>query len=250
MKLNRYQAFGVHLLASAAVALISAAVVFLVWYPSPLQLATGVTGIFLMLLAVDVIVGPCITLIVFNTAKKELKRDLAIVLMLQVAALLYGLDAVFIARPVYVVYNAGRFDLVFANDLSPERLAKATNPLFKSPPLFGPQTISAHRPDDPKLRSKILLNSLSGGGDIAQSPEYYVPYLDERPEILRSVQALDGLRGLNPQSAEQVAALVERYAARKGGAGYLPVKASVKDLVVIVAKDSAEVLEIADLNPW
>lgn len=73
MKLNRYQAFGVHLLASAAVALISAAVVFLVWYPSPLQLATGVTGIFLMLLAVDVIVGPCITLIVFNTAKKELK---------------------------------------------------------------------------------------------------------------------------------------------------------------------------------
>ena len=65
MKLNRYQAFATHLMGSVAVALCSAALVFLVWYPDKLPQATGVTNIFLMLLAVDVVVGPIITLIVF-----------------------------------------------------------------------------------------------------------------------------------------------------------------------------------------
>jgi F0F1-type ATP synthase assembly protein I len=134
MKLNRYQAFATHLVGSVAVALCSAALVFLVWYPDKLPQATGVTNIFLMLLAIDVLVGPVVTLIVFNTAKKELKRDLLIVLLLQLGALAYGLHAVFIARPAYSVFSVDRFELVLANDLTDDKLKKVTDARYKSPP--------------------------------------------------------------------------------------------------------------------
>lgn len=250
MKFNRYQAFGGHLIGSTAVALGSAALVFLVWYPTPLAGATGVTTIFLMLLAIDVIVGPVITLIVFDTAKKELKRDLLVVLALQVAALLYGLNAVFAARPVYAVFNVDRFDLVYANDLTDAKLHEVTLPQFRSAPLLGPEVIAARRPDTSKERNDILFGAVAGGDDLPQLPKYYIRYAEAQPLTAKRVKPLDVLRGLNPGDAARIDDLVRRHAARAGGIGFLPLRAKVKDLAVIVALDTAEVLEIADLKPW
>ncbi|HEV7915523.1 MAG TPA: TfpX/TfpZ family type IV pilin accessory protein [Albitalea sp.] len=253
MKLNRFQAFAAHLLGSALVALTSAALVFLLWYPAPLAMATGVTDIFLILLAVDVVVGPCITLIIFRPDKKplkELRRDLSIVLVLQLAALSYGLHTVFIARPVYAVYNAGRFDLVYANDLDEHKLKQARHPEFQSLPLLGPKIIAARSPTDAKQRRDILMGSLSGGDDLPQMPQHYVPYADEQPNAVKRIQPIDALRSLNKDAAGPLDELVRKYAARKGGIGYLPLRAKVKDVSVIVALDTAEVLEIAPLNPW
>lgn len=250
MTFNRYQAFGVHLLGSGVVALLSAALVFLLWYPSPLPAATGVTGIFLVLLAVDVVIGPVITLIVFNPAKKELKRDLLIVLVLQVAALLYGLHAVFAARPVYAVFNADRFDLVYANDLTAEKLAKVQAPAFRSPPLLGPQVIAARRPEDSKERNEIMFGAVAGGDDVPQLPQFYIAYTQARPLVLQRVQSIDALRGFNTDRKGEIDALVQRHVERAGGVGFLPLKGKVADMAVIVARDTAEVLEIVDLRPW
>jgi energy-coupling factor transporter transmembrane protein EcfT len=253
MNINRFQAFGIHLVGSVVVALSSAALVFLLWYPSPLAVATGVTTIFLILLGVDVTLGPCITLIIFNPAKKpvrELRRDLTIVLLLQMAALLYGLHTVFVARPVYNVYSAGRFDLVYANDLTPEKLAKVQSPEFQSPPLLGPRIVAARSPTDTKARNEILLGSLSGGDDLPQMPQYYVPYTEERDKIVGRIQPIDALRELNKAEGARIDAIAVRYASRSGGIGFLPVRGKVKDLTAIVARDTAEVLEIVELNPW
>jgi hypothetical protein len=232
------------------VALCTAALVFLVWYPSPLAGATGVTNIFLIVLAVDVTVGPVITLIVFNTAKKELKRDLMVVVVLQVVALLYGMQTVFEARPVYAVFNADRFDLVYANDLSAEKLAKVSRPEFKTAPLLGPKLIAAQRPSDTKARNEVMFNAISGGDDVPQLPQYYVPYSEEQPQALARIQSIDVLRSLNKDHAQQIDELSTRYAGQAAGIGFLPLRGRVKDLAVIVTRDKAEVLEIADLKPW
>jgi hypothetical protein len=250
MKLNRYQAFATHLMGSAVVALCSAALVFLVWYPDKLPQATGVTGIFLMLLAIDVVVGPVITLIVFNPAKKALKRDLAIVLLLQVCALLYGLHAVFVARPVYWVFSVDRFELVYANDLTGAKMQKVTDPHFKSPPIFRPEYISARRPESSKERIDIALGAVAGGDDVAQLPQFYAPYADAKDGVLKRLQPLEKLNDFNKDRRADVDALVKKYAGRPGGVGYLPTRGKVKDLTVIVARDSAAVLESLDLHPW
>jgi hypothetical protein len=250
MKLNRYQAFSGHLIGSTAVALCSAALVFLVWYPGPLAQASGVIQIFLILLAVDVVVGPCITLIVFNPAKKELKRDLLIVLLLQIAALLYGLNAVFVARPAYAVFSVDRFELVFANDLTAAKLQKVTDPQFNTLPVFGPKTISARRPDTSKERIDIAMGAVAGGDDVAQLPQFYAPYSEARDAVVKRLQPIETLREFNKDKTAEIDALLQKYAVRQGGVGYVPMRGKVRDLTVVVARDSAEVLETLALNPW
>ncbi len=250
MKINRYQAFGAHLFGSVMVALCSAALVFWVWYPAPLAEATGVTDIFLLLLAVDVTMGPVITLIVFNPAKKELKRDLAIVSLLQISALIYGLHAVFVARPIYIVYNADRFDLVYANDMTEAKLAKVTRPEFKSVPLFGPEVVAAHKPTDSKTRSDIMFSAIAGGDDLPQIPEHYVNYSEEKADVMKHLQPIDKLRKLNENRLAEINAFTKMYADHQSGISYLPVKAKTMDLSAIVDSGTAEVLEFTTLKPW
>lgn len=248
--LNRFQAFSIHFFVSSIIALLSAGLVFLLWYPGLLAAATGVTKVFLILLIVDVVLGPVITLIIFNPKKEELKRDLFIVFLIQIAALLYGLHTVFIARPVYIVFSVDCFELVYANDLSEEKLKKATNKQFQSLPLMGPELIAVRRPTEASERTKILFSSLQGGDDLPQLPEYYVSYGEKKVEVIKQIQPFSHLYPFNKDREREVDQLQQKYALQKIGAGYLPLKARVRDLTIIVNKTTGEILEISDLQPW
>ena len=70
----------------------AALLVFGIWYPYPYREISGGRELFLLVITVDVILGPLITLAVFNRKKprSELRRDLAIVALLQLGALGYG----------------------------------------------------------------------------------------------------------------------------------------------------------------
>jgi glycerol uptake facilitator-like aquaporin len=91
---DRLQASAVHLAISAAIAALAAALVFWLWYPYPYREISGGRELFLIVVSVDVILGPFITLAVFNRTKPwtVLRRDLVVVAILQLLAL--GLWAV------------------------------------------------------------------------------------------------------------------------------------------------------------
>ena len=250
MVMNRFQAFGRHLAASLAVAAVCSVLVFLVWYRWPFPIATGVTKIFVLLLAVDVLIGPFITLVVFNPAKKELKFDLAVVVILQVCALIYGLHAVYAARHVYLVFSADRFDLVYANDLDENKLNEVRDVRFRSVPRWGTETIGALMPDDAKTRSDVLLSAMAGGGDLPQLPKYYVPYAELRGRVQSHVRPLEYLKRFNKGRVSEIEDIAKEFGSIGGGVGYLPLRGKVKDLTVIVRSDSAEILSIKDLEPW
>ena len=73
---KRLKFFLGHLILSFLIALIVIGIVFFIWYPSPFTQAVGVTHIFLMMLAIDVIIGPILGLLVYKEGKKTLKMDL------------------------------------------------------------------------------------------------------------------------------------------------------------------------------
>ena len=122
---DRLKASSIHLGISLAIALLAALLVFGLWYPYPYREISGGRELFLILVAVDVILGPLMTLTIFNRSKPwpELRRDLAIVVLLQLAALSYGLWSVFVARPVHLVFEYDRFRVVHAVEVPPEMLA-------------------------------------------------------------------------------------------------------------------------------
>lgn len=251
--LNRFRAFAAHLFFSVCIASAGAVLVFLMWYPGLLAHASGVRNVFLMLLFVDVMLGPVITLIIFNTdkkASKELKRDLIIIVFFQLVALFYGMHAVFAARPVYVVFNVDRFDLVYANEIDREGLAKAASKEFQSLPLFGYRLVAAKSPDEPKARNEILFSALSGGIDLPQMPQYYLPYATQKTEVLKHIQPLPRLKEFNKDKLPLIDGLVSQYATEKTDVGFLPLKAKVNDLAVIVNRNTGEILTMVDMKPW
>ena len=69
---KRIKFFLTHLSISFLIALLVNGLVFFIWYPSPLATAVGVTHIFLMLLVIDVILGPFLGLLVYKEAQIQI----------------------------------------------------------------------------------------------------------------------------------------------------------------------------------
>ena len=126
----RFKLFFSHLICSCTVAAITAAIVFLVWHPAPLAKAVGVTHIFLLMLAIDAILGPVLTWTVAKEGKARhlIRLDMTVIVICQLAAISYGLYSIAVNRPVYMVFDKIRFDLVQAGDIKDEELAQAQAP--------------------------------------------------------------------------------------------------------------------------
>ena len=173
---SRLLAAGTHLLLSIAVASSVVALIYLGWYPGPLDSISGVGEILLMLLAIDVTLGPLLTLIVFDRRKKSLPFDLSCIAVMQIAALVYGLYAVEAGRPHYVVFVKDRFEVVSRVDLQPEDRAAGIGNGAARADWFGPRIVAAEMPTSEEERKSLLFESAVGGRDVQHFPKQYRDY--------------------------------------------------------------------------
>lgn len=209
--MTRWRASGLHLLISVAVAVSVLALMLYFWYPGELFQASGGNDLLLILVAVDVVVGPLITLVIFRSGKRGLKFDLAAIAALQICALAYGVHAVYLGRPAFLVFVADQFQVVSAAQLDPEELAKARYPEFRQPPLGGPMLAFAEMPTDPvELKKFAILGFL--GHDMQEFPRLFVPYGERTAAVLAKAWTLPRLRSIDPHGAK----LVEAWMAQSG----------------------------------
>src|SRR5258706_4049136 len=159
---SRWQAAGTHLLICVAIAAVVISVMLGFWYPGPLFEAAGGNGLLYILVGVDVTLGPLLTLIVFKSGKRGMKFDLTMIGLVQIAALIYGVHIVSLARPAYMVFVKDRFELATVAELDPAELAAAKYPEFRTPGWSGPKLVATDMPADPKERQKLLDAALAG----------------------------------------------------------------------------------------
>ena len=116
---NRWQAAGLHFSGSLAVIGLYLLLVVFAWYPAPYARIEGVQDVVLILVGVDVVLGPLLTLIVFNPAKVSLRLDLSLILAVQLAALAWGVQVTYAQRPLFLAYApaAAAFSLVAASEV-------------------------------------------------------------------------------------------------------------------------------------
>ena len=200
---SRWQASGIHLLISAAIAAVSLFLMLRVWYPPPLFTAEGGSDILFILIAVDVIVGPLITLIIFRSGKPGLRFDLAVIGLVQAGALVYGVHVMFVARPVYIALVDDQFETVRANDLDPANVAKAP-PAFRSLPVTGPAYVAVKMPQDLKSLKELIAQTQKSGEVVQHLPEYYAPYPEYKAEALSKGRPLEGLREADKNLAGRI----------------------------------------------
>jgi len=240
----RLKAFLLHLAFSTTMALLAMLLVFRLWYPAPLHDAQGVTNIFLMLLLVDVVLGPLLTLLVYKVGKKSLITDLAVIACLQMAALGYGLWTVAEGRPAWIVYNVDRFDVVAAVDIDARHLNEVPNQ-YRNASWSGPQWVGAARPDGTEQGNTVLFEALQGGSDIAQRPNLYLPLTEMAEAMRQRAQPLGKLNDFN-----DAAAVRDALQSWPSAAAWVPLMARAKPMVVLLGENKSEVIAIVELTPW
>ncbi|MCA4814610.1 TfpX/TfpZ family type IV pilin accessory protein [Acinetobacter towneri] len=241
---KRLKFFLSHLSISFLIALLVIGLVFLIWYPSPLATAVGVTHIFLMLLVIDVILGPLLGLLVYKEGKKSLKFDIAVIIALQVSALCYGVYSIEQGRPAWLVFHADRFELVRKNEMILGNIAQAA-PQFQQVSWAGPQFAAVKLSVSSQQRQNDIFTEVLGGISLAQQPERYVELTQAKNQIQQRALPLVELKQYN------LKADVEKTLAKYTKAdAWLPLKANAVDMVVLVNKESASIIKIVDLRPW
>ena len=246
----RLRASAIHLAISATVALTLILAVTNVWYPSPLfELAQG-RDIFLLMIGCDITLGPLMTLIIFNIRKPraELVRDLAIIGTVQLAAMAYGLFALLVTRPAYIVYNVGRFNVPLANELiaGTEKGAEAQS---VRAPWFGPLLVGARLPQETEERDRLLFSAVQGRGDVFQIPRYFVPYSDVQHEAASRAKPADALAKELHLDPARVQSAVANYTPPGANVGFLPFVIRQTMAIAVVRLPDGEFLGIAPLPP-
>jgi len=230
----------IHILLSCALLGIALCLVFLIWYPSPLHKAMGVNEIFWVLLSIDLILGPLLTFVIFNKNKKELKRDILIIILLQVSAYLYGLYTVAQGRPVWQVFVIDDIELVRSIDLIGD------SPEYKTNLLTKPGWIAATYSNNPEIAQKQKEAEMFEGISLAVQVDAYLPLESRKEKISQRLKKIEDLHKFNLK--QKVDTSINIYS-DKNIAGYLPVKGFAEDMTALFDHDGKPIA-IVDLRPW
>jgi hypothetical protein len=246
--MSRWKAAGIHLSISITIGVAAALLIFGLWYPPPYASATGAPELVMLLLGVDLTLGPLLTLVVFKAGKKSLPFDLSVIAVLQAAALVYGISVVARARPVYIVGAVDRFVVVTANELEPEDLAEA-KPAFRKLPWAGPKVIGVERPATSQERMDLTFSALAGK-DAEKFPKYYVPYPEAAPGLLTRARPLASLRRTHPRTGPVVDDWVAASGRDPETIVVLPVVSRRADLAMLLDATTGEPLDALPLGIW
>jgi hypothetical protein len=241
-----------HFALTLAVAIACATLVFWVWFPHPFREISGGRDLFWLLVVVDVVVGPLLTLVVFDAQKRrfELWCDLGAVVLVQVSALAYGLHTVMLARPAVLAFEGDQFRAVSVAELDWTAVPEKSDPLHTLS-LVGPRVIGARvaQPaDSDYLRN--LSQSIEGVHP-SMRPDRWVAYDTQRKTVTSKARALAPLRAKQPDRAAAIDKAVRAAGLPESKLGYLPLRSRTHtDWIVIVNMEDGEPKAFAPVDGW
>jgi len=220
---------------------------YLMWFPYSYSLLGGFHKTALMLVLVDIVLGPLLVFIVYKKDKKYLTFDINVLLSIQLAAFVYGAHALYLKHPVYNVFVDDRFKLVNVSYTSPDEIRFES---LKTSFFTKPKMAYTELPSDLTERTQFMLGvDLFGDRDIDQRADLYQPH----------IQALDKIldRQLNPSilfSSNENESKLKKFIKKHGGSisdyAFFPISGNnQKEAIFAMNNKNGEAVGIIDMNP-
>lgn len=216
-------AFFSHFLLSLLLMIIAGYIVFGVWYHKPYYKLFNVMPIFGLMLAVDLILGPLLTLVVYKKGKKTLKMDLVIIVLIQITAFGWGIWNIANARPAWIAIKQG-----VGYTISPAYLSNPKNELkVKVPSIFEqnwakPKTVMLPKDD----KSDVLV----------YETDKYLPY-DSQEAIKNQIS----IKEFEKYDNELYQSVATKY---PNAMGYIPVLSEAStNLLLLILDANGEILD-------
>jgi len=246
---EKFRAFAIHFLATAALGACAAALIFLVWFPHPFATMIGGTELFLLVVGCDLALGPLVSLVIYNSRKsrRELVLDYSLVALVQLAAMVYGVYIVAGTRPVYVAFNTDRLEVVTARDINPNELAAARQPAYRTLPLDGPHFVFI---DVPKADQQDALLQSVAGNEEHQRPKFYAPYANGLAQIRAKAKTVDELTKRRPDAAAALSAATQDLRVPAERLRWLPVRHRKGFWTALIDTDDARPVRYVAVDPY
>ena len=223
----RLKAFSLHLLGSASALTLILGTLYFGWYRWPGWRLADATTVVVVLVGVDLVLGPLMTFIIANKNKsrRELTRDIGIIVAVQVCALIYGSASLWSGRPLYYAFSVNILQMVQAYDIDSHesKLGRQQNPELAPHWYSTPRWVWAQLPTDPEERARIVTGTLSGGDDVISMPRYFKRWEQGLTEVRAQLKKVDDVPYFSPGEKKK---LKERLQS----AGFVPDQANTMPL--------------------
>ena len=245
---QRLRAFSLHFLASLVVVGTVLLAMRLVWYPTPFATLQGWANLLWVVVGVDMVLGPTLTFIVYSPAKKTLRFDLAVIALIQISALAYGVYTSALGRPIYLVFLADRFETVSPADYPQEEITAAKHSPFLNFPWSGPKPVTATMPADIKEKNAVLFSGVAGGG-LRIMPRYYQPYATVAKTAVAKGKKLSDIRQLKPQQAEILSKWIRAEKRNPDDVVFVPLKGRLGYGLVMLDAKTGNIVSMEGIDP-
>lgn len=231
-----------HLGGSVTVAALAVALVWGVWYPMPYWYLAGGQDLLVLMLSVDLVLGPVLTAVVaspFKTAR-HLAMDVALIVVLQLVGLGYGLYNVWQVRPVAMVAEYQMLRVVIAADILEEDWSKMPDGMGRWS-VQRPVLMGVRPPRDQEERQQMTLQVLKGKMP-GSRPQYWQPYEKSREQVLGWASSVDKLPLNTDAERQRLNAAILATGQPAPHLKALPVLARDKGWVALLSARDASVL--------
>lgn len=241
----RLRAFALHLLGSACLLSLAVGGLYFGWYRWPGWYLTEVTKVLALVVLVDLALGPTLTFLV-AAPKKQLRvlaRDIAIIVTVQLAALVYGWVTLWQGRPLYYTFSVDRLEIVQASDLKLDeiRQAQRDNPALAPHWYSRPRWIYAPLPDDPEAAAKIVNGAVFGGSDIVDMPRYFKPWSAGLLELRSKLKTVAEVKGLNKAERQRMQARMASLGIAPGERNAIVMWGDIRRVLVLFDRETLSI---------
>lgn len=209
----RLKALGLHLLGSCIVLALVLGTLYFGWYRWPGWFLADALPVVMVLVGVDVALGPLLTFVIAQPQKsrRELARDVAIIVAVQICALIYGTVSLWNGRPLYYAFSEDVLQLVQAYDIDAQEWALGGQQKPELAPHWYSLTrwIWAPLPQDENEREKIVRAAVAGGDDVISMPRYFRSWDEGLPELRKQLKKVDDVKYFSSVDKDGLKALMQ-----------------------------------------
>ena len=235
-------AFSIHIIFSAVIIGAFMIMVTRFWFPDILFALENVWEGLQILIPVDAILGPILTLILFVPGKKGLVGDLIIIAAIQVLALVYGGYTIYGQRPEMMVFAGDRFEIIPSSKFDCKNFAIEH---FKNIEIPYPFIVYSLPGQTTEEHNEFVLNNVQ----YQKMTERYRPLTDYQVEVSTKALSLSKFVPENDKSEQIIKDFKAQYSEDEVLLFVLEGTTSYAKILVL---DSNNLNHIGylDLNPW
>lgn len=214
-----------------------------VWYPSYYYTVLNTTHIFMILASTVLVIGPLLSLIVYKADRHLFFKDLSVILLLQMSALLLGVKTLYSERPLFLVFSVDRFVIITANSIDQSKIS----PFVSSETLEAnePLVVAAYLPRG--VNVSVMIDIMNGAPDIEFRPELYEPIQYQIEGVKQRGVKMGVVLSKYPQLSDNLKPVIMK---KLNAMAYPLVNLKGQDMLILMDVDRLSPIKAVNVAPW